>query len=176
MLPPLDIGFSGELLAKTFNKLNWHWWPSYAVEKKSKKFKKGIRPTAVEVYLNKAIKNGVIIKPNSRVLKIKTSSKKIATGVIYLDQNKKKIFLKASIILIAASGIGTPRILFNSSSKYFPNGLANSSGQLGKNLMLHPLGFVEGYFNKFLATNDGAEGCSIYSHEFYETKTKRSRE
>ena len=68
LLPPLDIGYSGELLAKTLNKLKWHWWPSYAAVKKSKKFKKGIRPTAVEIYLNKAIKNGDH-KPNSRVLK-----------------------------------------------------------------------------------------------------------
>jgi choline dehydrogenase-like flavoprotein len=36
--------------------------------------------------------------------------------------------------------------------------------------MLHPLGYVEGYFNKFLATNEGAEGCALYSQEFYETK------
>ncbi len=173
LLPPLDIGYSGNLLAKAFNQLGWHWWPSYSAVKRSKKFKKGIRPTAVEIYLNKAVKNGVIIKPNSRVLKIKTSSNNIATGVIYLNQNKKKIFLEASIILLAANGIGTPRILFNSLNKKFPNGLANTSGQLGKNLMLHPLGYVEGHFNKFLATNEGAEGCALYSHEFYETKKKR---
>lgn len=173
LLPPLDIGYSGNLLAKAFNKLGWHWWPSYSAVKKSKKYKKGIRPTAVEIYLKKAIKNGVILKPNCRVLKIKTSSKNIATGAIYSDQNKKRIFLKASIIILAASGIGTPRILFNSSSKTFPNGLANTSGQLGKNLMLHPLGYVEGHFNKFLASNEGAEGCAIYSHEFYETKKNR---
>ena len=173
LLPPLDIGYSGNLLAKAFNALGWHWWPSYSAVKKSKKFKKGIRPTAVEIYLNKAVKNGVVIKPNSRVLKIKTSSKNIANGDIYLNQNNKKIFLEASIILLAASGIGTPRILFNSSNKKFPNGLANTSGQLGKNLMLHPLGYVEGHFNKFLATNEGAEGCALYSHEFYETNKKR---
>jgi len=173
LLPALDIGYSGEILAKTFNKLGWHWWPSYSAVKKSKKFEKGIRPTAVEMYLKKAIKNGVIIKPNSRVLKIETSSKNIATGVIYEDKSKKKKILKASIILLAANGIGTPRILLNSSNKKFHNGLANSSGQLGKNLMLHPLGYVEGYFKKFLASNEGAEGCSLYSHEFYETKKKR---
>jgi len=173
LLPPLDIGYSGRLLAKAFNKLGWHWWPSYSAVKNSKIFEKGVRPTAVETYLNKAVKNGVIIKPNSRVLKIKISSKNKATGVIYIDKNNKKKFLESSIILLASNGIGTPRILFNSSNKKFPNGLANSSGQLGKNLMLHPLGYVEGYFNKFLATNDGAEGCALYSHEFYETKKNR---
>ena len=173
LLPPLDIGYSGNLLAKAFNKLGWHWWPSYSAVKNSKKFKKGIRPTAVEIYLDKAIKNGAIIKPNCRVLKIKMSPNNIATGVIYSDKNNKKIFLKASIILLAANGIGTPRILFNSSTKNFPNGLGNSSGQLGKNLMLHPLGYVEGHFKKFLATNEGPEGCALYSHEFYETKKSR---
>jgi choline dehydrogenase-like flavoprotein len=173
LLPPLDIGYSGSLLAKAFNKLGWHWWPSYSAVKKSKKLKKGIRPTAVEIYLNKAIKNGVIIKPNCRVLKINMSPKNIATGVLYSDKNKKKIFLEASIILLAANGIGTPRVLFNSSNKQFPNGLGNSSGQLGKNLMLHPLGYVEGNFKKFLATNEGAEGCALYSHEFYETNKSR---
>ena len=38
LLPPLDIGYSGSLLAKAFNKLGWHWWPSYSAIKKSKKF------------------------------------------------------------------------------------------------------------------------------------------
>ena len=174
LLPPLDIGYSGGLIAKAFNKLGWHWWPSYAAVKKSKKLKKGIRPTAVEIYLNKAEKNGVIIKPNSRVLKIKLSKNKIATGVIYSNKKNEKKFLKASLILLASNGIGTPRILLNSKNKDFPNGLANNSGQLGKNLMLHPLGFVEGQFDKFLASNEGPEGCSIYSHEFYETKKKRN--
>ncbi len=174
LLPPLDIGYSGSLIAKAFNKLGWHWWPSYAAIKKSKKFKKGIRPTAVEIYLNKAVQNGVIIKPNSRVLKIKVSKNKIATGVIYSNKKNEKKFLKASLILLASSGIGTPRILLNSKNKDFPNGLANKSGQLGKNLMLHPLGFVEGKFDKFLESNEGPEGCSIYSHEFYETKKNRN--
>ena len=49
------------------------------------------------------------------------------------------------------------------------NGLANGSGLVGKNLMLHPLGYVEGKFNKFLGSFIGPEGCCIASQEFYET-------
>ena len=41
LLPPVDIGYSGALLAKAFNKLGWHWWPSYSAIKNSKKFKIG---------------------------------------------------------------------------------------------------------------------------------------
>lgn len=174
LLPPLDIGPSGQVLSKAFNKLNWHWWPSYAAVKKSKKFSKGIRPTVVETYLKKAIKNGLILKPNSRVLKILSSKKRITKGVIYKDKNNQKVFLKSKLIILAASAIGTPRILLNSTNKYFPKGLANDSGKVGKNLMLHPLGFIEGKFDQFLASNDGAEGCSIYSHEFYKTNKNRN--
>ena len=40
--------------------------------------------------------------------------------------------------------------------------------------MLHPLGFIEGKFKKFFASYEGAEGCGIFSHEFYETKKNRN--
>ena len=85
-----------------------------------------------------------------------------------LENNLKKI--SAKIIIIACNGIGTPRLLLLSKNKYFKNGLANSSGLVGKNLMLHPLGFIEGKFPEFLNSDFGPEGCCLYSHEFYETK------
>lgn len=66
--------------------------------------------------------------------------------------------------------MGTPRLLLNSKNKYFPNGLANSSGLLGKNLMLHPLGWVEGRFTEFLKSYSGPQGCSIYSTQFHKNK------
>jgi len=174
LLPPIEIGTTGKILAKAFNKLNWHWWPSYAAVKTSKRYLKGIRPTVVEVYLKKAIKNGLILKPNCKVIKIISSSKSLVKGVIYKNKKNKKIYLKAKLIILAASGIGTPRILLNSYNKFFPNGLANNSGKVGKNLMLHPLGFIEGKFDKYLASNEGVEGCSIYSHEFYKSNKKRN--
>ena len=170
---PIEIGYSGKILAKSFNKLGWHWWPSYSAVKNSRRHQKGLRPTVVETYLKKAQQNGIILKENSTVLKIKMLNQTEAAGVIYADKDKNKIFLKSSIILLAANGIGTPRILMNSANKDYPNGLCNKSRQLGRNLMLHPLGFIEGRFNKYLASNEGVEGCSIFSHEFYETKKNR---
>ena len=61
----------------------------------------------------------------------------------------------------------------NSFNKNFPDGLANSSGLVGKNLMLHPLGYVEGIFDYPLASNFGPQGCCIFSHQFYETMRER---
>jgi choline dehydrogenase-like flavoprotein len=54
----------------------------------------------------------------------------------------------------------------NSKNKKYENGLANGSGQVGKNLMLHPLGYVEGLFKENLESDFGPQGCCFASHEF----------
>jgi choline dehydrogenase-like flavoprotein len=90
---------------------------------------------------------------------------------------KKKISLnlRLKLVILACNGIGTPRLLLNSKNKYFKNGMANnSSGLVGKNLMLHPLGFAEGTFDQNLNSDSGPEGCCVYSHQFYETNKKNN--
>jgi choline dehydrogenase-like flavoprotein len=170
----IPIGKVGIKIAKGFNSLKWHWWPSYSAYLHNSKKKLNFeRSTAKNTYLSKAIKNGVKIKKNCQVIEIIVDPKNDAKGVFYKNSRGKKIFESADIILLAAGGIGTPRILLNSKSKKFPEGLANSSKLVGKNLMLHPLGYVEGVFKDFLATNVGPEGCCLASHEFYETDSER---
>ena len=70
---------------------------------------------------------------------------------------------------VACNGIGTPRLLLNSRSKHFPDGLANRSGLVGKNLMFHPYAMVTGIFDEPLEGYKGPTGCCIMSQEFYET-------
>ena len=172
LLPPIPLGYMGERIAKGFNKLNWHWWPSYSgiATKNIKGRKKNSRSTVDITYWPEAISNGVELKPNCHVQKITTSMSGKANGVIYIDANNKKQIQSASLIIVACNGIGTPRLLLNSANKMFPKGLANSSGLVGKNLMLHPLGYVEGQFSKFLGSFVGPQGCCIASQEFYETR------
>ena len=75
---------------------------------------------------------------------------------------------------MACNGIGTPRLLLNSTSPLFPDGLANSSGLVGKCLMHHPAGVVVGVFDEWLGTEDGfPRGSTMLSQEFYETDTGR---
>ena len=62
----------------------------------------------------------------------------MATGVIYYDADGEEQFQPAEVVMMACNGVGTPRLLLNSASGRFPNGLANSSGLVGKNLMFHP--------------------------------------
>ena len=82
-------------------------------------------------------------------------------------------FQKAAVIMLAANGIGTPRLLLHSASARFPNGLANSSGLSGRRLMLHPFGTVVGLFDSDLGSTHGLWGQHIHCLEFYETDTSR---
>jgi choline dehydrogenase-like flavoprotein len=75
-------------------------------------------------------------------------------------------------VILACNGVGTPRILLNSVSKQFPNGLANSSGLVGKNMMFHPYARIFGYFDETTDGHRGPGNC-IWSQEFYETDASR---
>ena len=77
------------------------------------------------------------------------------------------------MVVLASNGIGTPRLLLNSKSPLFPDGLANTSGLVGKNLMHHPAGVVVGVFDEWLGTDEGPRGSTMLSQEFYETDTDR---
>ena len=73
---------------------------------------------------------------------------------------------------MACNGVGTPRILLNSKSALFPDGLANSSGLVGRNLMFHPYSMIRGIFDDPLDGYRGPGVC-IWSQEFYETDQDR---
>ena len=75
-----------------------------------------------------------------------------ATGVRVIDANTRAaVEFKARVVFLCASTLESTRILLNSSTTEFPNGLANSSGELGHNLMDHVKG--------------GGADCTIPGHE-----------
>ena len=164
---PIDIGKSGELISKAFKKLNWHCWPSYSAINVQNNFSV---KTVCHTYLPLITKSkNITIKKNLEVLKILSDDKRVK-GVLCCDQKRNVKRIKSQIVILACNGIGTPRLLLNSKNKYFKNGIANnSSGLVGKNLMLHPLGFAEGTFKQNLNSDQGPEGCCVYSHQFYES-------
>lgn len=185
---PVPIGQMGETIAKGFNKLGWHWWPSYSAiitrpymgREKCKNLgpcntgcPQGGKSSADITYWPQAVKNGVQLKTRCRVREITVNDSGKATGVIYYDESGTECRQKARIVILGCNGVGTPRLLLNSHSKHFPDGLANRSGLVGKNLMLHPLGFVEGRFDEDLKSHLGPQGCCILSQEFYETDINR---
>jgi choline dehydrogenase-like flavoprotein len=86
------------------------------------------------------------IRANSYVREISVNDKGKVTGAIYFDQQRREIFQKAKVVVLSANGTETPRLLLLSSSKRFPNGLANSSGLVGKYLMTGNGGGATGLF------------------------------
>ena len=74
----------------------------------------------------------------------------------------KEHFQPAEVVIVACNGVGTPRLLLNSASARFPNGLANSSGLVGRNLMLHPWPMISGYVEETL---DGGRGAHHHAVE-----------
>lgn len=188
MQPPVPLGLLGEKLASGFNTLGWHWWPAYsAIITKDLPGRKACRnlgpcnsgcPVKAKSspdlnYWPMAIESGATILTGCRVSKLITDDKGKLIGVNYFDKANCEVTVKARVVVLAANGVGTPRILLNSSSKIHPNGFANSSGMVGRNLMFHPYGYVEGEFEEILDSSIGPQGCVLLSQEFYETSVER---
>ena len=80
------------------------------------------------------------VRPRSQVLQIETDSHGKARGVLYADENGALHRQKARVVAVAGNSIESARLLLNSANSKFPDGLANSSGQVGRNYMRHTTG------------------------------------
>lgn len=80
------------------------------------------------------------IRTNAMALRIEHDNSGKVTGVVYADADGNQQLQKARIVCVAGNSIESPRLLLNSASSMFNNGLANSSGQVGKNYMVHTTG------------------------------------
>ena len=88
------------------------------------------------------------VRPQSHVSRIEHDASGKVTAVVYFDKDGKEQRQKARIVAVAGNSIKTPRLLLNSASSQFKQGLANSSGQVGRNYMRHMTGSVYGLFEK----------------------------
>lgn len=86
------------------------------------------------------------VRPNSHVIKIEHNAEGKVTGVVYADADGNLQEQKARIVCVAGNSIESPRLLLNSASSMFPDGMANSSGQVGRNYMRHVTGSVYAVF------------------------------
>ena len=88
------------------------------------------------------------VRPSSQALQIQHDESGKVTGVLYADKDGQQHVQKARVVAVAGNSIESPRLLLNSASPKFPDGLANSSGQVGKNYMRHMTGSVYAIFEK----------------------------
>ncbi|HXK23569.1 MAG TPA: GMC family oxidoreductase [Myxococcota bacterium] len=187
-LPPVPLGRLGERVARGFDALGWHWWPSdSAIATREYEGRapcinlgpctsgcaQGAKASTDVTYWPAALRRGVRLETRCRVCEVTLGSDGLADGVVYYDANGALRRQRAEIVVLACNGIGTPRLLLNSRSPSFPDGLANSSGLVGRNLMFHPYAMVNGIFPERLEGYQGPVGCGLMSQEFYETDASR---
>jgi choline dehydrogenase-like flavoprotein len=137
----------------------------------------GTSSTILTTYIPDAIATGKLdLRPDCRVREITVDKQGRAKSVIYEDEHGDTVEQDADVILLACGAIESARLLLLSKSTLFPDGLANSSGLVGRNLTLHEYTAAVGVFDDAHEPIYGWAGGGYISgstYEFYETDTDR---
>ncbi len=120
------------------------------------------------VLLTPALQTGnLTIRTGAMAREVLTDTEGRATGVSYVDTATLQEYqVHARIVVLAASACETARLLLNSKAPRHPNGLANSSGLVGRYLMDSTGASVAGFFPRMAGmpahNEDGVGGMHIY--------------
>ena len=120
------------------------------------------------VLLPPALATGKLtIVANAMAREVTVDEAGLASGVSYIDKNTvRENHVRARIVVLAASACESARILLNSKSSKFPQGLANSSGVVGKYLTDSTGAGVTGFIPKLMDgvphNEDGVGGAHLY--------------
>ena len=188
-LPPLPIGAGGLKVARAHTRLGWHWWPEpnsiLSVPYDGRRpcvqrgtcqqgCGEGAKASTDLTHWPKAIAAGARLVTGARVRRLETNAAGLVTGATWLDRGRRRALRAGQGRRPggqrdrhgpAAAAVGVVRA--------HPDGLANSSGLVGRRLMMHPFANVAGLFDEDLESWQGQFGCSIESFEFYETDERR---
>lgn len=186
--PPHSLGKVGRAAALGMNKLGYQWWPgtNCIPTVKTPHLARCVRygvcvwgcPAGSKAsfdlaYWPSAMNAGTTLTVGARVQRLVLDRAGLVEGAEWIDRDGHEHLQQAGVTVLCANGIGTPRLLMLSADGRHPDGLANSSGLLGRNLMLHPNSSVAGYYDIELESWLGPLGELISSHHFYETDPAR---
>jgi choline dehydrogenase-like flavoprotein len=187
-VPPLPVKSSGVIFERAAWKLGWHPFPApLAILSQPYRGRAGCihcgrcEAFGCEVGAKSSSLASVIpvaqqtgrceIRTESYVYRVETNEQGRATGVAYFDSHRQPQFQKARAVIVSANGAETPRLLLLSSSPRFPQGLANSSGLVGKYLM--PNGYHEVFATFDEPLNEfKSVAVTRVLHDFYELDPK----
>jgi choline dehydrogenase-like flavoprotein len=128
--------------------------------------KSGAKWSTLYTEIPAAEKTGKLdLRPQSHVLKIEHNDAGKVSAVVYRDADGKDQRQKARVVCVAGNSIETPRLLLLSASPKYPDGLANSSGQVGRNYMRHMTGSVYAVFNEPVNMYRGTTMAGIITDE-----------
>ncbi len=134
--------------------------------------KVGAKSSTMVSHIPDAIAHGAEIRPSCMAFEVPIDSAGRVTGVRYYrtlaDGSRRAEMQRARAVIVAGYAIETPRLLLNSTSSRFPDGLANSSGVVGKYLMAQAGPVVWGRFAEPIRQYKAPPACAC-TEEFYET-------
>jgi choline dehydrogenase-like flavoprotein len=188
-MPPMPVKSSGVLLERGARKLGLHAYPApLAVASQPFKdrpacincgFCMGFgcearaKSSSVYTVIPEAEATGLCeVRSGSYVYHVDTDARGRATGVHYFDGEKRSHFQPAKAVVLSANGAETARLLLNSTSNRFPQGLANSSGMVGKHLMFNQGGDVHANFEHELNEYKSVQVSRVI-HDFYDADLNR---
>ncbi|MFL5608097.1 MAG: GMC oxidoreductase [Gemmatimonadaceae bacterium] len=121
-----------------------------------------------DVLIAPALKTGKLtLITNAMAREVTVGKNGLATGVTYIDKrtNTDK-HVKARVVVLAASAVESARLMLNSKSSRFPQGLGNSSGWVGKGLTdttgTDVSGFIPSMVDHVPHNEDGVGGMHVY--------------
>ena len=188
-MPPLPVKSSGVLFERGARKLGWHPFPApMAILSREHNGRApcqqcgycmqygceyGAKSSSLAAMIPIAERSGRCeIRSRCAVHKVEVDAKGRATGVAYLDADRKEQFQKAKAVVLCANGLETPRLLLMSANNQFKDGLANSSGMVGRNLMFNGGATVMGTYEHPLNEFKGPQVTRICL-DWYDADPKR---
>jgi choline dehydrogenase-like flavoprotein len=180
-----EVNAAGMLLAKGCDALGYKWTPTPLATVSAPRGKAppcvyrsfcrfgcstNAKQSTLNTYLPRAPEAGAEIRDLAMAGRIKGAGGR-TTGVHYHREGQWH-FQRARNVVVAGYAIETPRLLLNSATDQYPNGLANSSGLVGKNLMTQSNQAVFGRMDEEVRWYKGPPSLAITEHWNYEDKGK----
>ena len=187
--PPFPYTYNNIILKRGCDKLGIQLWPA-PMARLSRYFDgrpkciqcgqcssgcmSGAKSSTDVTYIKKAEATGnVEIRTRSVAAKIQVDDKGKAKSVVYFDPNGTACEQQAKVIVVSGGSIQSPRLLLNSTSNAFPNGLGNSSGLIGKYFMQHLSVQSNAIFTERMDSYRGFQGGAT-SQDFGKTMATHS--
>jgi choline dehydrogenase-like flavoprotein len=188
-MPPLPVKSSGVLLERGARKLGLHPFPApMAIASEPYRGRPGcahcgfcigfgceMRAKSSTLYnmIPEAEATGRCeVRSESYVFRVETDDRGRATGVSYFDRDRREHFQRARAVVVCANGAESARLLLLSANARFPDGLANSSGLVGRNLMYNTYSGVNAVFEHALNEYKSVQVTRLV-HDFYDADPKR---
>lgn len=96
------------------------------------------KSSVLVTFIPRAIRAGAEVRPNAMAARVEHDAGGRVTAVLHFREGSDELFRqRAKSVVVAGYAVETPRLLLNSASALFPDGLANSSGLVGRCFMVH---------------------------------------